>query len=163
MGEHTLTFEELSTLMTSAEACLNSRPLVALSHDPSDLEALTPAHFLIGRSLMSLPESGHPGVNPALLKRWELINQMRDSLWVRWRREYLQSLQVRGKWNKEQRSFQVGGLVLLTSEQTLPSHWSLARVTRTLPGTHGTNCRSANSVLCFLSTNCKVDFAIARV
>jgi len=34
-------------------ACLNSRPIAALSDDPSDLSELTPSHFLIGRPLVS--------------------------------------------------------------------------------------------------------------
>ena len=59
IGEQTLTFEEMTTLMAFVEACLNSRPLVPLSDDHSDLSALSPAHFLIGRPLLSLPESGH--------------------------------------------------------------------------------------------------------
>ena len=67
VGDHTLTFEELSTLMARIQACVKSRPLVPLTDDPSDLEALAPAHFLIGRSLLSLHESGHLNVNPILL------------------------------------------------------------------------------------------------
>ena len=82
VGDQTLTFEEFSILMASIEACLNSRPLVPFIDDSSDLEASKLAHVLIGRSLLSLPESGHPGVNPILLQRWQLINQMRDSLKV---------------------------------------------------------------------------------
>ncbi|EFN70688.1 hypothetical protein EAG_00141, partial [Camponotus floridanus] len=44
IGESTLTFEEMSTLLAQIEACLNSRPLQALSDDPDDLSALTPGH-----------------------------------------------------------------------------------------------------------------------
>ncbi|XP_025270818.1 uncharacterized protein LOC105254545 [Camponotus floridanus] len=54
IGEATLTFEEMTTLLTQVEACLNSRSLQPLTDDPDDLTALTPGHFFIGASLPSL-------------------------------------------------------------------------------------------------------------
>ena len=57
LGETSLTYEELSTTLISIEACLNSRPLYALTDDPDDLEVLTPGHFLIGRALLSIPQT----------------------------------------------------------------------------------------------------------
>ncbi|GFT06518.1 integrase catalytic domain-containing protein [Trichonephila clavipes] len=54
---HLLSFEELSTLLCQIEACINSIPLVPLSSDPADMRALTPRHFLIGESLLKIPES----------------------------------------------------------------------------------------------------------
>lgn len=46
IGETRLTFAEV-------EACLNSRPLEALT---DDFNALTPGHFLVGGPLLAIPE-----------------------------------------------------------------------------------------------------------
>lgn len=44
-GAHTLSRVEFATLLCSIEACLNSRPISALSDDPTDFCALTPSFF----------------------------------------------------------------------------------------------------------------------
>jgi len=51
-----LTLSELQTLLCQIEACMNCRPLTPMSSDPNDLEPITPAHFLIGGSLIFHPE-----------------------------------------------------------------------------------------------------------
>lgn len=57
VGPHKYTFEGISTLLAGIEACMNSRPICAMSDDPDDLVALTPGHFLIGEALrLPLPE-----------------------------------------------------------------------------------------------------------
>jgi len=58
VGTVKLTFEELSTVFTQIEACLNSRLLVSIgNHEDDGIEILTPGHFLIGCPLTSLPDS----------------------------------------------------------------------------------------------------------
>nr|XP_029725237.1 uncharacterized protein LOC115265134 [Aedes albopictus] len=52
----TLTFEELSTFLAQVAATMNSRPITPIPSDPSDQQPLTPAHFLIGRPLCTVPE-----------------------------------------------------------------------------------------------------------
>ena len=59
---------------------------------------------------------------------------MKVSLWQRWRKEYLQSLQSRGKWNRIQPNLQIGDLVLIASEQTVPCQWPLGRIIKVFPG-----------------------------
>lgn len=56
LGELVVPFEDLCTLLVQVESCMNSRPLTPMSDDPSDLEPLTPGHFLIGAPLEQLPD-----------------------------------------------------------------------------------------------------------
>ena len=62
MGNQSWTFEEYNTGLTQIEAVLNSRPLTAMTSDPSDLQTLTPGHFMTGSGLLTLPEPDYRGV-----------------------------------------------------------------------------------------------------
>ncbi|XP_025265733.1 uncharacterized protein LOC112638368 [Camponotus floridanus] len=137
LGDTTLTFEEMSTFLAQVEACLNSRPLQALSDDHDDLTALTPGHFLIGAPLLAVPEPLLADVNVNLLSRWKLLQRMRDHFWERWSREYINSLASRPKWLKDTASSTVGGLCLVRSDITPPTRWPLARITKLHPGDDG--------------------------
>ncbi|CAK1582194.1 unnamed protein product [Parnassius mnemosyne] len=46
IGAQKLTFEELSTLLSQLESCLNSRPPCALSEDTEDINFLTQLNFI---------------------------------------------------------------------------------------------------------------------
>ncbi|XP_058464558.1 uncharacterized protein LOC131438498 [Malaya genurostris] len=75
--------------------CLNSRPLTAIPSDPSDLEALTPGHFLVGTNLQSVPETSLSEVPDNRLSHWQLTQERVQRIWARWYPEYLQQLQSR--------------------------------------------------------------------
>ena len=102
IGEQVLTLSELATLMCRIEACLNSRPLTALTDDPSDLDFLSPSHFLIQRSSFIVPEEDATNSNVLPGKRWLLISQLTQHFWARGSNEYLTSLQSRMKWRQPQ-------------------------------------------------------------
>ncbi|XP_029165881.1 uncharacterized protein LOC114936752, partial [Nylanderia fulva] len=97
LGDARLTYEELTTLLVQIEAILNSRPLTALSDDPSDSTALTPGHFLVGSTLATVPEPSLQEVPQNRLSRWQLLQCMKESFWQRWSSEYLQQLQTTSK------------------------------------------------------------------
>jgi len=48
--------EELQTILVGIEAALNSRPII----QDDDIETLTPAHFLTGRKLTTIPHGPEP-------------------------------------------------------------------------------------------------------
>ena len=137
MGESKLTFEELSTLLIQIEACLNSRPLQPLSNDPTDLNMLTPAHFLVGEPLNLLPEPSLLEINDGLLTRWQLIRKMTEDFWKSWSLQYLQNLQPRNKWTASQPNVKVGDICRVKVETMVPCRWPLERIIKVHTGADG--------------------------
>lgn len=134
MKDRVLTFEELSTLLCQIEGCLNSRPLCPLSSDPSDLDALTPAHFLIGEPTNCIQEETLLDVNINHIPRWKAVEKLKQHFWKRWHTEYLNRLQARPKWVQSQPDAKIGALVLLIDERCDPGQWSLGRILEIHPG-----------------------------
>ncbi|XP_016657058.1 uncharacterized protein LOC107882735 [Acyrthosiphon pisum] len=138
LSESHLTYEELNTILTRVEACLNSRPLTEMSSDPSDLTYLTPAHFLIGESLMAIPERDESTIPANRLDRWRRVRQYTQILWKRWSNEYLNQLQVRKKWSVERGpTLAIGTIVLMRDENIKPLNWKLGRVLSVSHGEDG--------------------------
>lgn len=132
-----LHFEELYTLTCKIEAILNSRPIIPLSTDPNDLEALTAGHFLIGRQLISMPQRNFTDNNSNRLERWDRIIQMQQHFWNRWSKEYLHHLQQRTKNFKDKIEVKNGQIVLLHIDNAPPMHWPLGIITEVHPGKDG--------------------------
>lgn len=136
-GNTPLTFEEFDTLLAQVESILNSRPLSPLSSDPSDLSPLTPGHFIIGRSLTTVPEADLTSEPTNRLNRYQHLQQMNQHFWKRWSQEYLGELQRRTKWQRHRSDLKLNSLVLLRNDNLPPLKWRLGRVTATFPGKDG--------------------------
>ena len=138
VGSQILTYEELSTVSSQVEACLNSRPLLATtSHDADGITSLTPGHFLLLKPPTAYPD--YPGLpeEPCRLKKWHLCQSIIQHFWHRWSREYLQTLQARSKWKTPQPNLQAGDIVVLKEDKTFSCHWPLAKILHTYPGKDG--------------------------
>lgn len=137
IGELLFTFEELNTFVIEIEGILNSRPISTLSSDPNDPLVLTPAHYLIGRPLIDMPESDLSSVPANRLSTWQHISKVRQDFWTRWNLEYLNELQIRHKWKKNGEKIDLGTIVLI-KEKGLPcKQWTLGKVERVHPGQDG--------------------------
>jgi len=128
VGNTTLTFEEFQTVLCQIEACLNSRPLYAISSEPSDLHPLTPGHFLIGRPLTTIPEPSLLDIRVNRLNRWQLCQRVVQYFWKRWSAEYLTLLQQRHKWAQKSPNLKLDDLVLINDDVLPPSRWKPGRV-----------------------------------
>ncbi|UYV77380.1 hypothetical protein LAZ67_15000798 [Cordylochernes scorpioides] len=120
--------EELLTLMLEAEAVVNSRPLTDVPLDPAAPEAITPMHFLIGTSSIGQPPGQFDDADLRLNKRWRKAQRLADMFWMRWRKEYLPTLQRRTKWRGRVPDVQVGDMVLVLDESLGRGHWPLGIV-----------------------------------
>ena len=128
VGDVKLTFEEMVTVLTQIEACLNSRPLVALPPDDDGIEALTPGHFLIGRPIEALPDPALAYCSVSILSRWQLCQALVRHLWQRWSSDYLDSLKRSSKWHKPSANLQVDDIVIMKEDNLIPAQWPLGRV-----------------------------------
>lgn len=138
IGQRVLTAEQLTTLLVEIEGVLNSRPIHPLSDDPTDVQALTPGHFLVGEPIVLPPPfavAEQPSSSGA--KLWKERQHMLSHFWKRWQEEYLVTLQERKKWRKERESMKVGQLVLIKSENFPPSQWALGRISELIMSKDG--------------------------
>lgn len=123
-----LTFEEMSTLLTQIEACINSRPLCAASSDINDLDPLTPAHLLIGSSLNLIPEPSLLELKENTLDRFQAIQKGLQTFWKRFNIEYLHTLHPRKKWHRSNVDLAINDLVIIIEDNMPPAKWLMARV-----------------------------------
>ncbi|XP_018307115.1 uncharacterized protein [Mycetomoellerius zeteki] len=137
LGKSTPTYEELATLLCRIEACMNSRPLAPLNDDIESLDALTPAHFLIGGPLTAPPMPTLLDTAVNRLSRWQVMQQMLERFWQLWSQDYVKSCQHRSKWRVPSAPVQVGQIVLLRNPNLPPTKWDLGRIVQCHPGPDG--------------------------
>lgn len=94
-GSH-LTHEILTTFMAEVRAIVNSKPLKPDSTHPYCPQILTPSYPLtqIDSGVESIVEFESENMYRA---QWQRVQMLADKFWVRWKRDYLITLQKRHK------------------------------------------------------------------
>lgn len=127
LGKASLSFEELTTILTEVEAVLNSRPLSYVHEEASEPQPLTPAHFLVGKRLTSLPQKTL--LPPSQIttvsredmgKRWRYRQRLLTSFWNSWRKDYLMDLKSAHKCETPTPTELKVGDVILVGEDNAP-------------------------------------------
>ncbi|XP_058817789.1 uncharacterized protein LOC131681097 [Topomyia yanbarensis] len=138
IGNVNVAYEDMLTLLAQIEMCLNSRPLTPMPDDPSDLEVLTPGHFLVGSNLQAVPEADLKETPDNRLDHWELTQKRFQTIWSRWYPEYLQQLQSRAtKGCNPPVSVDVGRVVIVKEDNIPPTNWPLGQIIKCHPGADG--------------------------
>lgn len=130
-------FEQLMTLLCKIEAVVNSRPLTPLNNDPDDFQVLTPAHFLVGRSLVAKPEKNYLPVPVNRLDRFNEMQRLQQKIWNLWYHDYLHHLQTRPLKFRKLNEFHVGDMVLIKDNNLPPLKWKIGRIKELFKDKHG--------------------------
>ena len=73
---------------SSAYSCIQR------SHDPNDFPALTPAHLLIGRPLVAVPDNElADSADLSLVRKFQQRQDAMNFFWKRWCKDFLTLLQ----------------------------------------------------------------------
>ncbi|XP_036828726.1 uncharacterized protein LOC118947730 [Oncorhynchus mykiss] len=116
---------------------IDSKPLGYLSADIADPDPVTPNMLLMGRRDASLPQAMYADTNLVGRRGWRHSKILADHFWARFIRDYLPSLQHRGKWRREMASLETGQVVMMVDPQLPRASWPVGRITKTMPGTDG--------------------------
>jgi hypothetical protein len=147
-----LNWTDFVTLLTEAEAVVNSRPLTYVNSDiDSGFQALRPCDFLIvqASSLTDAPDGGKVNtkeftdIGKRLADVWRQRCRTLDKLWQRWYEDYLVSLRERRKVSHKAGRGDVEKVplidqVVLICDPDLPrGRWRLGRIMKLLPSSDG--------------------------
>lgn len=115
--------------MREVESIINSRPITKASSDPMGLEPLTTHHLLFLCQEPSLPPGVFDQIYLYSRQQWQQVLYLSDLFWKHWTRQYSPQLQERRKWNKEQRNFNAGDIVLVVDQSTAKNMCPIGQIT----------------------------------
>ena len=147
LGGSQLTHELLVTLMAEVTAIVNARPITTVLSDTEEPEPLSPSMLL---TMKTRPLGPPPGeflpVDLYSRRRWRRVQYLADQFWLRWRREYMQTLQSRSKWNSSKRNLNAGDIVLVKEDGAHRNNWPLGLISEAIKSEDGA-VRKAQVVL----------------
>ncbi|XP_064642931.1 uncharacterized protein LOC135497128 [Lineus longissimus] len=124
--------ESLQTYLYEVVAIINGRPLTTDDlEDPDSLMPLCPNQLLTMKSRVVIPPPGDfPREDLFLKKRWRRVQHLANEFWTKWRRDYLNNLQPRQKWNRKERDFVIGDVVIVKDDDLPRNQWKLAGINK---------------------------------
>ncbi|GBO22189.1 hypothetical protein AVEN_54003-1 [Araneus ventricosus] len=146
LGRASLSFEEMTTILSEVELVLNHRPLTYTSNDLDEPLPLTPAHFLFpGQENLSYPVhfleifTNQPSTKENLTRRVVYQTKLLRNIWGKWKNNYL--MQLRNAHNfvnsSPVRDLKKGEVVLLEGTTKSKFLWPLGVIEDVIVGRDG--------------------------
>ena len=141
---HSLNDESFRTLLVEVEAIINSRPITTDTLNSPDCLPLSPINLLTMKSKVIRPPPGtFQKEDLYCRRRWRRVQHLSNEFWSRWRREYLNQIQSRSKWQSKQRNINVRDVVIVKNDHESRNMWKMGIVVETYPSEDG-NVRKVN-------------------
>ncbi|XP_045494845.1 uncharacterized protein LOC123693694 [Colias croceus] len=129
--------ETLVTLLAEVEATVNSRPLTHVAVTPDVPPAITPNMILLGSNCYVPPPCTIEEDQTTARTHWKRAQQLADTFWRRWVREYLPVLQQRREPHASGAAPKIGDQVIVCDSNHPRNTWPRGRVIATYPGKDG--------------------------
>lgn len=108
-----------------------------VSSDPDMPFVLSPSVLLTQKTCDNQEDIPFLDIRSMYTSQWKYVQILAEKFWIRWRKEYLQTLQPRRKWHQERDNIKAGDVVLLKDDSAHRNYWPLGRVVRCFPGKDG--------------------------
>ncbi|XP_068233584.1 uncharacterized protein [Palaemon carinicauda] len=134
IGTTILTFSDLQTTFFEIANLMNERPIgIKPGMDVELGTYLCPNDLLLGRASNKVP-SGSWSTSGDTKKRLNFIQNVVDTFWRKWQRDYFPTLIVRQKWHTDKRNVQPGDIVLIKDTNVVRGKWKMGQVVDTETG-----------------------------
>ena len=141
IGQGTLNYDELNTILIEVEAIINLRPLTYVLDDQGGIsDILTPSHLINGRRISTMPNDQHfeiASTYQSLTKRAKHHKHLLTQFTRQWRREYLLNLReihsVKVKQGKRP-TIAKGDVVVVKDDASKRLFWKLGVVKDLITG-----------------------------
>ncbi|GFV77927.1 integrase catalytic domain-containing protein [Trichonephila clavipes] len=118
---------------------INSQPNAYVGSETEEPIPLTPAHFIIGKRITSLPPvrlhlDSNLSFRKCLIKAFNYRQKLVRSFWCRWKNEYLLNLRsAHSSLFKNASQFKINDVVLIKDDQLPRNSWKLENILELFP------------------------------
>ena len=102
---------------------------------PDNPSVLSPSTILTQKfnNNSELPDFENFTSKDMIRSEWKRVQDLADRFWTRWKKEYMQTLQLRRKWHAVQPDLKLGDVVLLKDIDAPRNRWPLAVIVDVMP------------------------------